>query len=124
MFGRGNFCLQSIFCVKSFLFLGARRKYAYLHAAVYVGFCKPSDGKCLECEGKECPGHHYVVENGGWYHKNEEEEQVGMVGVENLEKAFDKEARFYIFSPPRDKHNKSTRHVVLQRTGFKITLAA
>ena len=114
---------NSVLPIYTLLNTGARRKYAYLHAAVYAGFCKPSPGKCPECE-EECPGHHYVIENGGYFHRNENEEQVGMVRVCELEEAFEAEARFYIFSPPRDENNKRSAGLLISDkflTGLFLT---
>ena len=71
------------------------RQYAYLHAAIYAGKHK---------------GKHYVIENGGHYG-----EGIGMVDVEELDEAFEKDAQFFILQPKRDSSGKSTRYMVLQR---------
>ena len=76
---------------------GEARKYAYLHAAVYAGKHKGQD---------------YVIENGGGIPKYQ---NIGMVSAVPMEEAFEKDARFFVISPPKDSRGKSTRFLVLQR---------
>ena len=61
---------------------GEPRKYAYLHAAVYAG----------KFEGK-----HYVIENGGGFPSLQ---NLGMISAKPLDMAFEKDARFFVVSPP------------------------
>ena len=74
---------------------GEARKFAYMHVAVYAG---------------QVDGKHYVIHNGGnsW-------DNLGMISAEPIKKAFDKEALFFVLSPPKDSKGNSTRYLVLQR---------
>jgi len=76
---------------------GEPRKYAYLHAAIYAG---------------KFNGKHYVIQNGGG---DPELQHLGMVSAKPLDEAFEKDARFFVISPPLDSDGKSTRYLVLQR---------
>ena len=71
------------------------RKYAYLHAAVYAGIHNNK---------------HYVIENGGQL-----ENGIGMISATPMENAFERDAKFFVLSPPKDSEGRSTRYLVLQR---------
>ena len=74
---------------------GETRKYDALYAAIYAG--KNSGG-------------HYVIGTGGHMDSG-----IGMVAVQRLEDAFERDANFFILSPPKDSKERSTRQIVLQR---------
>ena len=40
---------------------------------------------------------------------------LGMISARKLEEAFEKEANFFVLSPPRDARGNSTRQILLQR---------
>ena len=75
---------------------GQMRSFAYLHAAVYVG------------KHKDC---HYVVHNSGAKADTGE----GFITVNQLERAFETAASFFVVSPPKDQQGRSTRYLVQQR---------
>ena len=77
---------------------GEARKFAYMHVAVYAGMWK---------------GEHYVIHNGG--PNSKWDNNLGMISAEPIKKAFDKEALFFVLSPPKDSKGNSTRYLVLQR---------
>ena len=87
---------------------GSPRKYPYLHAAVYAGFHKPLI--CSHCEEGQCTGHHYVIENGGHLGDG-----IGIISAQPLEKAYEKDAEFFVLSPPKDQEGRSTRYLILER---------
>ena len=74
---------------------GETRKYDSLYAAIYAGKHKDD---------------HYVIGTGGHM-----DGDIGMVAVQRLEDAFERDASFFILSPPKDSKEKSTRQMVLQR---------
>ena len=79
---------------------GQARQYAYLHAAVYAG---------------DHLGEHHVIENGGGFTESSEGTLLGMVNACKIGEAFEKDAKFFVLSPPRDSTGRSTRYMVLQR---------
>ena len=60
--------------------------------------------------GSLCTGHHYVIENGGHLGHG-----IGMISATPVEKAFERDAEFFVLSPPKDSDGRSTRYLVLQR---------
>ena len=83
--------------------VGQKRSFAYLHVAVYVGACN---------------GQHYVVNNSGANPAT----GTGQITLNPLEKAFEEDSSFFVVSPPKDRKNKSTRYLVLQRALASIGL--
>ena len=82
------------------LVTGQNRDFVYLHVAVYAGKYEEKD---------------FVIHNGG---KSSFSDNLGMISAEPLEKAFHKDARFFILSPPvvfEGNSPQSTRYLVLQR---------
>ena len=79
---------------------GQARQYAYLHAAVYAGKHADVD---------------YVIENGGGFMESSEGTNLGMVQACTFGDAFERDAKFFVLSPPKDSKGRSTRYMVLQR---------
>ena len=83
--------------ILTFIEDGCPRKYPYLHAAVYAG---------------KHNGEHYVIENGGMV---SQVNKVGMISAKPIDKCFEKDAVFFVLSPPKDSRDRSKRYIVLQR---------
>merc|ERR1712038_1702676 len=81
------------------------RNFAYLHAGVYAG---------------EHGGNHYVIANSGF----DSRFGVGMIDVKDIKKDFEKNASFFVVSPPhQDTTGGTSRYIVMQKALASIGLS-